>query len=136
MPRLSGVNLLGVLLAAIVMFFVGFVFYGMLFSSQWMDARGYTADMFEGQSPTWMAGGFLIELVLAFGIGWVLKLKGARGLAACVTTAVTLAIVLSLPTQAYDFVYGAHHNLPGLMVDWGHSIIAIGLGGAVLSFFD
>jgi hypothetical protein len=92
--------------------------------------------MFDGQSPTWMAGGFLIELVLAFGIGWVLKLKGANGLAACVTTALTLAIVISLPTLAYDFVYGAHHNLPGLMVDWGHTLVGIGLAGAILSFFD
>jgi hypothetical protein len=110
MPRLSGVNLLGVLLAAIVMFFVGFLFYGMLFSGHWMAARGYMADMAAGANPAWMAGGFLIELVLA--------------------------VVVALPILAYDFVYGFYHYLPNLMVDWGHILVSIGLAGAVLSFFD
>lgn len=136
MPRLSGVNLLGVLLAAIVMFFVGFVFYGMLFSGHWMAARGYTVDMAADANPAWMAGGFLIELVLAFGLGWVLKLKGAKGLAACVSTALMLAVVVAFPILAYDFVYGFYHYLPGLMVDWGHVLVSLGLAGAVLSFFD
>jgi hypothetical protein len=136
MPRLSGVNLLGVLLAAIVMFFVGFVFYGMLFSEQWMAARGYTADMAADANPAWMAGGFLIELVLAFGLGWVLKLKGAKGPGACVSAALMLAVVVVLPVTAYDYVYGLYHSLPGLMVDWGHMLVSMGLAGAVLSFFD
>ncbi|MEQ9434381.1 DUF1761 domain-containing protein [Hyphomonas sp.] len=136
MPRLSGVNLLGVLLAAIVMFFVGFVFYGMLFSEQWMAARGYTADMAADANPAWMAGGFLIELVLAFGLGWVLKLKGAKGLSACVSTALMLAVVVVLPVSSYEYVYGFYHSLPGLLVDWGHMLVGMGLAGAVLSFFD
>ena len=97
MPRLSGVNLLGVLLAAIVMFFVGFVFYGMLFSGHWMAARGYTADMAADANP---------------------------------------ALVVALPILAYDYVYGFYHYLPGLLVDWGHILVSLGLAGAVLSFFD
>lgn len=55
-----------------------------------MAARGYSADMAAGANPAWMASGFLIALVLAFGLGWVLKLKGAKGLAApCVDSPVS-----------------------------------------------
>ena len=136
MPRLQGVNLLGMGVAALVMFFVGFVFYGLAFSEQWMAARGYVPEQFEGQSGLWMAGGFLIELVLAFAIGWVMKLRGTKDLAGGIGTGVILAVSFAFPLIAYEFVYGAYHSLPGLMVDWGHALVAFMLGGAVLSFFD
>jgi hypothetical protein len=136
MPRLSGVNLLGVLLAAIAMYLVGFVFYGMLFDDIYMAARGITVENMGNPEPIWMVEGFLIELVLAFGLGWVLKLKGAKGLVACVSTAVILALVVVFPVLAYVYVYGAIHSVPGLVVDWGHSLVALVLAGAILSFFD
>ena len=136
MPRILGVNIIGALLAAVVMFFVGFLFYGILFSEIWMASRGYTVDMFEGQSGGWMSGGFLIELVLAFGIGWVIKARGVKGVAGSVMTALTLALLIALPMLAYDFVYGAYHSVPGLLVDFGHTLVAFTLAGAVLSFFD
>lgn len=136
MPRLMGVNLLGVLLAAIVMFFLGFVFYGLLFTDYWMTARGYTADMFEGQSGIWMGIGFVIELVLALGIGWVMKAKGASSLGAAIGVGIALAILFGFPMLAYEFAYGAYHSVPGLMVDWGHTLVAFIGGAAVLSFFD
>ena len=136
MPRLAGVNLLGVLLAALAMFFVGFIFYGMLFQDIWMAARAYTPEMFEGQSGAWMAGGFLIELVLAFGIAWVMKARGGSDLASGAMTGATAAILFAFPARAYEFIYGAHHDVPGLMVDWGHSLVGFILAGIILSFFD
>lgn len=136
MPRIMGVNLLGALLAAVVMFFLGFIFYGLLFSDIWMAARGFTPEMFENQSPVWMAAGFLIELVIAFGIGWVMKAKGASSLGAAIGVGITLAILLGFPLLAYEFAYGAYHSVPGLLVDWGHTLVAFVGGAAVLSFFD
>ena len=44
--------------------------------------------------------------------------------------------VLTFPILAYDYVYGFYHYLPGLIVDWGHILVSLGLAGAVLSFFD
>lgn len=136
MPRILGVNAAGVLLAAVAMFFVGFVFYGILFSDVFMEARGITAADAEGQNPAWMGAGFLIELVAALGIGWVIKAKGATGLVPCLMTGLVLAVLVALPMLSYEFVYGARHHVPGAMVDWGHVLVSFAAGGAVLSFFD
>ena len=40
MPRLAGVHLLGLILAAVAIFFVGFIWYGLLFTEPWMNANG------------------------------------------------------------------------------------------------
>ena len=136
MPRIFSVNAVGALLAGIVMFLIGFVFYGLLFGDVFMQARGFSVADFEGNSPAWMGAGFLIELVVAIGIGWVIRAKGVRGLVPCLMTGVVLAVLVALPMLAYDFVYGWRHDVAGLLVDWGHALVAFAVGGAILSYFD
>lgn len=136
MPRLLGVNVLGGFLAAIAMFMVGFVWYGLAFSQIWMDARGFELAQFEGQSPAWLAGGFLIEIVAAFGIGWLMKRLGISTFGAAVGFAVTLALLIGVPLMSYEFVYGAFHSVAGWLVDASHILVTIVAGAAVLSFFD
>jgi len=131
-----GVNLLGVLLAALAMFFVGFIFYGMLFTDIWMAARGYTPDMMGEQSGIWMGVGFLIEVVLALALGWVLKAKGVSTLGSAIGVGIAAAILFGFPLLSYEFAYGLNHSVPGLLVDWGHTLVAFVAGAAVLSFFD
>ena len=136
MPKVAGLNVIGVLLAAIAMFFVGYIFYGVLFLDVWMASRGYTPEMLEGQSGAWMAGGFLIELALAVGIAWAMKARNTRGLVSGALTGLVLAILFAFPARAYDFVYGANHDVGGVLVDWGHSLIGFVLAGIILSFFN
>ena len=58
MPKLAGVNLLGVLLAALAIYFVGFVWFGLLFQDLWVNANGYTeAQLTENFSPGVVFGG-------------------------------------------------------------------------------
>ena len=82
MPRLAGVNLVGVLLAAIAIYFVGFLWFGVLFHDMWQAANGYTLEQLEASFDPAIVfgGGFLIPLILAFGIGWLLKKTGTTGL--------------------------------------------------------
>lgn len=136
MPKLMGVNLLGALLAAVAMFFVGYVFYGALFQSVWMASNGYTEEMLQAGNPAWMGAGFLISLVLSFGIGYFMRKRGISGVAAAIQFAAALAIVIGFPLLSYGFVYGAYHSVPGLLVDWGHTFVGFVVAAAVLSFFD
>ncbi|MEQ9314273.1 MAG: DUF1761 domain-containing protein, partial [Henriciella sp.] len=53
MPRIANVNLVGVLLAAIVIYFVGFLWYGLLFSEPYMNGIGVYFGEAMG-SVTWM----------------------------------------------------------------------------------
>ena len=73
MPKIAGVNSLGLVLGALAMWVLGFIWYGLLLSDAWMSASGYTAEMFEGQSALWMPAGFVISLLLTFGLGWHMK---------------------------------------------------------------
>lgn len=66
MPKIAGVSVLAIVSAAATMYFIGFVVFGVLFGNVFMASRGLTEADFEGSNPAYMAGGFLIELVLAF----------------------------------------------------------------------
>lgn len=135
MPKIFSVNVLGILAATVAMFFVGFVFYGLLFTQVWQDARAISTSDLEGQAPIWMAGGFVLELVAAIGLAWVLKLRGANSLMQAVTTGVTLGLLIGVPMAAYELIYGYVHSVPGFLVDASHRMATFGIGTAVLSLF-
>lgn len=136
MPRLYDVNLLGVLLAAVAMFFVGFIWYGLLFSDIWMAGRGYVEADLEGANPAWMGAGFLIELVTAFGIGWLMKRQNITRLPTALAFALPLALLIAVPVTSYEFVYGAYHSIAAWLVDCSHRLVTLLVGAAVLSLFD
>ena len=138
MPRLAGVNLLGGLLAAIAIYFVGALWFGLVFDQIWMDANGYTLEQIEASfSPSIFFGvGFLIPLILAFSLGWLLKLTGTKGLMPCVLFGVKTALFVAAPILAYSFVYDPVHSVADLLLDIGHSLAGFMIGAAVLSFFD
>jgi Protein of unknown function (DUF1761) len=136
MPKLLGVNLLAVLAAAVAMFVVGGVFYSLLFSEVFMQARGITeAEMRADSSPLWMIEGFLIELALAFALGWLLLKSGARGIGGAALFGLSVAALLGFPLMAYNYTYSIQHSLPGLLVDWAHIATSFGIGAAILGAF-
>lgn len=132
MPKLAGVSLIGVLAAAVAMFFVGFIFYGLVFSDIYMASRGVTADDFADLSPVYMIFGFLIELALAFGLGWLIHRLGVTSLNGAVMTALAVAVLIGWPILAYEFAYNKFHSVPGLMLDWAHLLVTFTVGGAIV----
>ncbi|MCI4645207.1 MAG: DUF1761 domain-containing protein [Hyphomonadaceae bacterium] len=136
MPRIAGVNLVGVLLAAVAMFFVGFLWYGLLFSDIWMAGRGYVEADFEGANQAWMAGGLLIELVMAFGLGWLLKRQGISMMSTALAFALPLGLLIAVPLASYEFIYGLQHSVGAWLVDASHRVVTLLVGAAVLSLLD
>ena len=132
MPKIFGLNLLGVLVASVAFFLIGWLWYGILFQEAWMAAEGIAADAAESESPVWMAGGFLITLMQVIGIGLVLKWKGASGLGAAVTAAVVLWFFLALPFCCYAYIYAAH-NSSLLMIDASHLLVGWVVSAALLA---
>ncbi|MEO9969292.1 MAG: DUF1761 domain-containing protein [Hyphomonadaceae bacterium] len=138
MPRLGGVNLVGVLLAAIAIYFVGFLWFGVLFHDIWQAANGYSLEQLEASFDPLIVfgGGFLIPLILAFGIGWLLKKTGTTGLGPSIAFGAMLAILFAAPVLGYSFVYNIIHSPTDLLLDISHSFVGFVVGAAVLSFFD
>ena len=116
---IADVSILGVFGAALAMFFVGFVFYGLLFSKYWQAARELTDEQLAKQSPIWMVGGFLIELMAAIGIGWLITKIGIESPMAALSFGALLGTFIGLSMRSYEFVYSVYHSLPGALVDWG-----------------
>ncbi len=136
MPKLAGVNLLGIVLAALAMWIIGFIWYGLLFSNAWMSAHGWTEASFEGQSALWMPAGFLISLILSFGLGWHMKQKQIAKLDTAALFGLWLALLIGVPLMMYAYVYSPSHSWELLLIDGSHTIVTFVAACAVLSFFD
>ncbi|WP_425409601.1 DUF1761 domain-containing protein [Hyphococcus sp.] len=133
MPKVLGLNLVGVIVASVAFYFVGFLWYGLLFSEAWMNAEGLTAADAEGQSPIWMIGGFLITVLQVIGIGLVLKWKGAASLGEAATTALILWFFLALPFVHYAYLYLPAHSVTLLLIDASHLLVGWVVSAIVLS---
>lgn len=132
MPKIFGMNIFGIIAAAIALYSVGFIWYGMLFSQQWQTLTGMTeAGNMDAQM---IIGGFLICLLPAFGLAAILNWAGASRLITCVKIALTVSVLLIVPALAAGNVYQSH-PLSLLAIDGSHSVIGFSLMGAVLSFF-
>ncbi|WP_084419285.1 DUF1761 domain-containing protein [Henriciella litoralis] len=153
MPRLAKVNLVGVLIAAIVIYFLGFIWYGLLFSEPYMNGVGIffneagdsisllTADGLQNRSmeeaePLWMLGGFVIPLVLAFGLGWHMQQRQVRTLGAAAMFGLWLSLLIGVPLMAYDLIYTPWHSVPGFLTDASHTVVTFVAGCIVMSFFN
>lgn len=157
MPKLASVNLLGVLLAAVALYFVGFIWYGVLFSDVWLedlmttrnlitpeafaelDTAGQRAALeaaYPNANPGLSMGlGFVISLVTAFGLGFALKKMGAKGLASHIGYAAVIWLCIAVTSLAYDHVYGLKPMI-GFWIDSSHLLVGFSAAAAVLSFFD
>tara|TARA_R110000868_G_scaffold57591_2_gene177782 strand:+ start:10094 stop:10537 length:444 start_codon:yes stop_codon:yes gene_type:complete len=129
MPRILGLNIIGVLVSAIALFFVGFLFYGLFFQDLWIGLQGFTdaqlAEAAEHQGPG-MLHGFILSLVTAIFIGLALQRFGSEGLMPAIKSALLLWAGFAATTLAYGFVYAmqpfmlfvldASHLLVGFVV--------------------
>lgn len=133
MPKLFGLNILGVLIASIAFFLVGYLWYAVLFGEAWGSAHGLTRADFEGESQIWMLGGFLVTVFQVVGIGLVMKWKGVTSLGKAVLTAAVLWLVFALPFVHYNYLYLPAHNPTLLMIDASHLLVGWVVSAVVLS---
>ena len=138
MPRIAGVSLVGGILATLAIYVVGALWFGLIFDQLWMDANGYTVEQIEENFsvPVFAGGGFIIPLILAFALGWLIKKTGTNGLVPCVVFGAKMALFVAAPILAYSFVYDPVHSITDLILDVSHSFVGFVVGAAVLSFFD
>ncbi len=132
MPKLNPV---GIAVATLAFFLIGFLWYGMIFSDAWMAANGVTAEGAKGDSPIWMVVGLVITAVQVVGIAVVLKSKGASGLVGSAKAAAMLWVFFALPLTLYDYIYMPAHDSTLLMIDASHLLVGWVVSAIVLSLF-
>jgi hypothetical protein len=153
MPKLLGVNLLATLLAALAMYFVGFVIYGLALQQVWLaellEDRGVLAagagagmtleELVAASAPLIgpetqvmsMSLGFVISLVTAFGVAQLLRWTGAATLPQAIARAAGAWLFFAATTLAYGPVYALES--PTLFaIDCAHLLIGYCAAAAVI----
>lgn len=86
--------------------------------------------------PLVMLGGFVLSLVIAFGLGWHMKQKNISTLNTALLFGLWISLLIGVPMAAYDFVYTPYGTIAGLLTDASHTVVTFVAACAVLSFFD
>ena len=132
MPKLNPIS---IAVASIAFYLVGFLWYGLIFSDAWMGAHGLAAEDAKGESPIWMAAGFVVTAMQVVGLAVVLKWKGASAPVDAAMTAAMLWATFALPFSLYNFIYLPSHGSTLLMVDASHLLVGWVVAAVVLSLF-
>ena len=124
---MNRINWVGVIVATVAAFFIGFLWYGLLFETTWLELTGQAKS--EDMSMLPMGWGLLQTFVTMTGLGWFIGREASwmDGLKAGLVAAVCFAMM----TSAYGFIY---ETAPvGLLpIDWGHLLVIYALGGAII----
>lgn len=128
--RVKGVNLIACGVAAIAMYVVGMVIYGVLFSAQWMALSGYTEEML---APfMWkMALSPVMPVLGAIGIAAVIRWRNAQGPAAGAVTGALVFLFFSFSSRLYGYAYGPE-PVGLLAIDSAHLLLTHVVGGAII----
>ncbi|MHA6289651.1 DUF1761 domain-containing protein [Maricaulis sp. CAU 1757] len=138
MPRIFGVNLIAWLVASVVAYFVGFIFYGLLFTDLWVGLWGFSEaelQAAEAGAAIGMIGGFVITLATALAIGIALRALDAMTLGPAIKWAVFLWAGFVITTMAYDIAYASQPFML-LVLDGAHTLVAFIAMAAALVLLD
>jgi hypothetical protein len=129
--RYQGHNVLAILVAAIVIYAIGFVIYGLLIpAEQYLAMAGITeeeAAAAQGKMPL----GVIMPILIAIGLSVVVKWRNQPGWMAGLVTGLMMAFFFLFAERLYGYVYSAEDGQL-LMIDAAHAFITAGAAGAVL----
>ncbi len=121
-------NWLGIIVATVVAFFIGFLWYVVLFGGLWQALSGVGAE--EGD-PMLMLLGLVQTFVTMVGLGWFIARDGAAGWMAGLKIGLAAGVCFALMTSAYGFIYQI--SPMGLLpIDWSHLLVVYAVGGALI----
>ncbi len=124
---MNRINWLGVIVATVAAFFIGFLWYGLIFEATWLELTGQTKS--EDMSMLPMVWGLAQTFVTMLGLGWFIGRDSSvmEGL----KTGLVAAICFALMTSAYNFIYETSPT--GLLpIDWSHLLVIYAVGGALI----
>ncbi|MEQ1616962.1 MAG: DUF1761 domain-containing protein [Terricaulis sp.] len=129
--RIMGHNALAIIVAALAIYLIEFVIFGVLIpGEQYMAMTGLTPEQSEAGMSR-MPFGIVMPLLTAIGLSLVIKWRNAPGLMGGVTTALFMAVLFGFSVSLYDYVYGADSETY-LPINLGHFLVCWGAAGAVL----
>jgi len=131
--RMCGIHVGAALVAAVAIYMVGFLVYGVLMAPEdWMAGAGITQAEMEAVGMSRMPYSPIMPIMTAFGMAFLFKWAGVSGLANGVKWAVLIALMSAIPTLLYGWVYGVG-PLHATLIDCGHLLAGHVVAGAILA---
>jgi len=131
---LKGVNWIAVLVAVVLLEAIGFLWYGMVFSSAWtaeMTAIGLTPEMSSSAQTTSIALGAVLIIVEVLGLAWLMRRLETTNWRIGALDGFTAWFFFGLTTQGMEYVYMGF--TPKLMaINCGQLLVSYVVAGAVL----
>jgi hypothetical protein len=131
--KIMGMNAIAILVAAIAIYAVGFLIYGVIVDQAvWMAGQGITKEQMDAVGASRMMYGPAMPLVTAIGMGVLFKWANVSGLANGVKWGALVAILSALPAIWYGWVYGVG-PCTGPVIDSVHLLTGHCVAGAILA---
>ena len=127
---MTGVNWIGVIVATIVTYLIGWVWYDMAFGQAWMDAMGLTKEEIAAMGNGPMMYGFLVNLLTCVGLGLIVP-KFGNDLMGGVKAGLVAGLLFACTTAAMGFIYGGKPNSL-IPIDLGYLVVMYVVGGAII----
>jgi hypothetical protein len=135
MPKIFGLNLIGLIATSIAFFMLGWLWYGVLFMDQWMALMGIDPNAGDPPNMSLMALGFINTMIASIGIGLLLKWLNVTTLVTAVKYGLIAGVCFALTTIAYGPIYGGT-PIQLFYIDGAYNLVGYGLIAAIWSFFS
>lgn len=130
--RAGGINWLAVIVAAIVIYAIGFVIFGLLVSPEWeLAASGITKQEIDALGGSRMPFGVIMPLMTAIFLAVLFKLGKVADASTGIKWGAVVAFASAMPAVLYGWVYGVG-PIELTLIDWGHLLLGHTAAGAIL----
>jgi hypothetical protein len=130
--RSGGINWLAVVAAAVAIYAIGFVIYGLLIPAEtWMAWSGVSAEDIEAVGSSRMPFSVVMPLMTAIFMAVIFKWAQVAGASDGAKWGAVVALASAVPALMYGWVYGIG-PAEMTLVDSGHLLLGHVAAGAVL----
>lgn len=135
----ADVNYLAVILGAIAVQPLGFLWYSTLFGMRWMAVRGYSESDVQGDaSPTVYLAPLVIAALIAYGLARLVDMVGADSVGDCIAVAAFVWISFAAAVQAGQINFSPHatNKVAVFMIEGGYQLVSFLIVGAIVGAFQ
>lgn len=114
--RIAGQNVVAILVAGVVFWLIGALWFGLLFSAQFQAGVGFTTELAAAETPAWYALGAAISFITAVGLSVVLRWGGLPSVGGALRRTFWLWVGFGLTSALYGLAYWPQHSLTLMMI--------------------
>ena len=130
--RAGGFNWAAVLAAAVAIYAIGFIIYGLLIPPErWLAMEGISQAEMEAVGQSRMIFGPLMPILTAVFLAVILQWGGVSTVGTGVRWAAAIAFASAIPTVLYGWVYGVG-SIEATVIDVVHLLLGHAAAGAIL----